>query len=495
MFRNTVVVGDSYQELQKLPSGSVHFACTSPPYHEARAYGSNPVVWDGSTDPNHIHLWTDKVRKLHAGRGKNVQVRGKYSEQEPIPDKEISYSTCYCGAWKGELGHEPDEESYIRHIMLINKEVMRILHPTGTYFFNMGYKFKRKFQSSIPERIVIEMEKAGFYRAYTIIWEKPNPTPVSYENRPRYNYEVIYAFVKSDKYYTNIEALRRPIAEATRKRNKYPIGTIHAGEQGGINSRHSGTKIELKVMGNEESIELPTEIETYYVGGRKYKGKNYNYDNSNRAIVKIHDGKAVMGSVWKISNASFKGEYCPICDDIRQRKELLYKCDVCGTMFIPQKDCPKCEKFTDVSVHCGTCKSEVHKHFALYPESLIDLIVSFACPKEVCLSCGEPRRPIRKPSKEYSKKMGKGFHNHGKDAAAGMMQRHQTGSCNAEYEVAGYTECGCNNPNYGKPIGIDQFSGFGTTLVCLKKFGVDYFGIDIVENNVRASRKRLEKVG
>lgn len=484
-FRNAVVVGNSYEELQKLPSESVHFACTSQPYHEARAYGSNPVIWGGN--PNHEHVWIEKKKRLHAGRGNNVQVRGKYSEQEPIPDKMIPIASCECGAWRGEFGHEPDEDMYVEHTLMINKEVMRVLHPTGTFFFNIGYKFKSKFQSSIPEKIVIGMEKMGFKRAYTVIWEKPNPTPVSYENRPRYNYEVIYAFVKSSNYYTNIEALRKPIAEATRKRNKYPIGTIHSGENGGINSRHSGSKVILDVQDNAP-------IETYYVGGRKYQGKNFNYDNSKRAVLKIHDGKAVMGSVWKISNASFKMEYCPTCDLLRFRKELLYKCVVCNTEFPPAKDCPTCKKFTDVTVLCGTCKGDIHKHFAMYPEALIDLLVEFACPKEVCSKCGEPRRPIRKPTKDYeNQKTGKGFHNHGSDNQAGMMQRHQTPSMNASYSIEGYTTCNCGE-HYNKAIGIDPFSGFGTTLVCLKKFGVDYFGIDIIENNVKASRKRLDKV-
>ena len=43
-----------------------------------------------------------------------------------------------CNAWKGQLGIEPSYEMYIDHLLMVMKELKRILKKTGTLFWNMG---------------------------------------------------------------------------------------------------------------------------------------------------------------------------------------------------------------------------------------------------------------------------------------------------------------------------------------------------------------------
>ena len=72
-------------------------------------------------DPNHI---------ASVGNNKNAEI---------FADPTVLSGNCSkCGAWKGQLGLEPTYQMYIDHLMLVMKELKRVLKKTGTLFWNMG---------------------------------------------------------------------------------------------------------------------------------------------------------------------------------------------------------------------------------------------------------------------------------------------------------------------------------------------------------------------
>jgi len=131
----------------------------------------------------------------------------------------------------GQLGLEPTFEEYLAKLCAIYDEVKRVLRKDGTCFVNLGdtyssgnyegsvhespgvgakqsldYKYVRndikpKSLCLIPERFVIEMVNRGWICRNKVIWHKPNPMPSSAKDRFTVDYEPVFFFVKSKKYW------------------------------------------------------------------------------------------------------------------------------------------------------------------------------------------------------------------------------------------------------------------------------------------------------
>lgn len=192
---NQILQGHVLDMLGNIPKCSVSCIITSPPYWGLRAYGTEPQDWDG---------------------------------------------------WRGELGSEPTIELYIDHLILVFGECKRVLRPDGTLWVNIGDTYcnakgkaknpggrvgpntcfhskhkeagviplKRlniseakaqglqdKSLCGIPERFVLAMLERGWIRRNTIIWHKPNPMPSSAKDRFTVDFEYVYFFVKSKRYF------------------------------------------------------------------------------------------------------------------------------------------------------------------------------------------------------------------------------------------------------------------------------------------------------
>jgi len=109
---NKIYCGNTLEVLKTFPSESINCCVTSPPYWALRDYGTDGVVWDG--DPECEHEWGTSIKNDKNWRGgttnpkisPKMSIKGKTNFAE-VP---ISYSNfcIHCGAWKGQLGLEPD---------------------------------------------------------------------------------------------------------------------------------------------------------------------------------------------------------------------------------------------------------------------------------------------------------------------------------------------------------------------------------------------------
>jgi len=160
---------------------------------------------------------------------------------------------------EGQLGLEPTFQEYINKLCDIFDEVKRVLKKEGTCWVNMGdtYAGSGNGQTSnwdaewtgktlnkptclgakgvkaktdviskcllqIPSRFAIEMCNRGWILRNEIIWHKPNCMPSSVKDRFTVDFEKIFFFTKSKKYY--FETQYEEIAETTKKRGMYHIG-------------------------------------------------------------------------------------------------------------------------------------------------------------------------------------------------------------------------------------------------------------------------------
>ena len=151
-----------------------------------------------------------------------------------------------------QIGREDSPEEYIRRLVLVFREVRRVLTHDGTLWLNIadtycgtgnkgayldpknpkgrnGQSFslarrasecKQKDMIGIPWLLAFALRADGWYLRSDIIWCKANPMPESCKDRPSRCYEHVFLLTKSKKYYYDALAIAEPIAEGTAARYK-----------------------------------------------------------------------------------------------------------------------------------------------------------------------------------------------------------------------------------------------------------------------------------
>jgi len=236
---NKIYEGDALTLLKTFPSEIFNTCVTSPPYYGLRAYGTNPVIWDG--DENCQHEFTENIfiRKRGNINGLTAKAGNTIAGISGI-GTDIGCICSKCGAWRGELGSEPSPELFVKHIVDIFREVKRTLKKDGTCWINLGDSYfgsgqgygdtkttnkghngsrerkkpiwrgtdlKPKDLIGIPWMVAFALRADGWYLRSEIIWYKRNPMPESVTDRPTKAHEQIFLLSKNAKYYYDAEAI------------------------------------------------------------------------------------------------------------------------------------------------------------------------------------------------------------------------------------------------------------------------------------------------
>ena len=253
--------------LNKIPDESVDCIVTSCPYYGLRSYKGADTIWGGNPECEHEWIsqqnhkdnlrFRDPNHTASVGNNKNAEIFANPTV--------LSGNCSKCGAWKGQLGLEPTYQMYIDHLMLVMKELKRVLKKTGTLFWNMGDSYSSKGGSSkpeqllkanvgatksgeqkgiryitglsnnisdkslmmIPERFAMAMIDDGWILRNTLCWFKRNAMPSSVSDRFSNKWEYVFFFTKSQKYFFDLDSVRKPLKESSIKRRKYPMDTIN----------------------------------------------------------------------------------------------------------------------------------------------------------------------------------------------------------------------------------------------------------------------------
>ena len=166
----------------------------------------------------------------------------------------LSIPAMTCG-----LGEETTPEAYIGHLILVMREMWRVLRDDGTCFVNLGDSYASDIKGSggpskkqtrnagsfysvsqrldhgikpkdlclIPARFALAAQADGWWVRSDIIWAKPNPMPESVTDRPTKAHEYIWLMAKSQRYFYDAEAVKEDTSSETFARALRGVGENH----------------------------------------------------------------------------------------------------------------------------------------------------------------------------------------------------------------------------------------------------------------------------
>lgn len=412
--------GNCLDLLKQIPSETIQTCVTSPPYFGLRDYNTSPIYWP------------------------------EVSYQPMTGLSEIKIPTMTCS-----LGLEPTPEAFVGHMVLIFREVRRVLRQDGTLWLNFGDSYcstapntkgdpihkkgyfsgvsEKRAQASarirpktpdglkpkdlvgIPWRIAFALQADGWYLRSDIIWAKPNPMPESVIDRPTKAHEYIFLLSKSEKYFYDKEAIKEPFASATYERIKQAtFDQQKGGPKDGINPNRSCRKTIVNLKKRLMAPQLEDRI-------LKSEGRN-------------------KRTVW----------------------------------IVPTKPYPE-------------------SHFAVFPPDLIEPCILAGSALQSCPKCGSPwERVVERKSNTLpvEERHGRQSHNGQPPQQSGMYWKPP------EISEKGFQPtCAClNNDGSGRSVVPAPAKGSSTTLMVAEKNGRDSIGLELNTEYCKIINKRLESV-
>jgi len=465
---NKIFEGNAMEVLKNLQDESVDCVITSPPYWALRDYGEcAETIWDAKTGCKHSFEYTTQKAEGYNNQSRRWQHGATRKDEPKNWSKQIKkYAFCKkCGAWKGQLGLEPDFFLYLKHLCDVFEEVKRVLKKTGTMWVNLGDTYSTsamgipaKSLMLIPFRFAVEMVNRGWILRNVIIWHKNNSIPSSVKDRLTVNFEYLFFFTKSKKYY--FEQQFEPANPESIKRLKRAVSANHKR----LNSCY---KQGLDRPRPNRRTKIPKEIAESFGSPRaryhRYKGEGDVAKNNNCAI-----------STHSFSNQDYL--VAPF-DMTRGRNR-------------------RCVWTINTQQFHGA-------HFSVYPEKLCITPIKAGCPRYVCKKCGKPKEkryffsyvPCGKSAKSYVKtKMKRPEPGDYKSKLLMGRRRPQEMKYGRAVRVGkSYSWSACNcNAGFTPGVVLDPFMGSGTTGLAALKLNRNFIGIEINPEYIKIAKKRLK---
>lgn len=206
--RSVVLVGDVLRRLADVPDGSVQCVVTSPPYWGLRDYGVAPTAWPEAT----------------------------FRPAFDLPPVTVPAMAC-------PLGLEPDLLAFVAHLVLVFREVARVLRPDGVAWVNLGDSYatgtnaarkpsartdvaahagrsqgERRTPPGLaaknlllqPHRAALALQADGWTLRNDDVWAKTSPVPESVTDRTTRSHEYVFQLTRGPRYFFDALAVAEP---------------------------------------------------------------------------------------------------------------------------------------------------------------------------------------------------------------------------------------------------------------------------------------------
>jgi len=280
----TILQGDSLERLQAMDSDSVDCVVTSPPYWGLRDYG---VVGQMGLEPSlkeHLDAMVILFREVRR-------------VLKPSGTCWVNYGDCYASHPNGRPAAlvENDDRKFCDKPFSTVGPIDRTKRNSKRWGGGKNPAsgtLKPKDLCMVPNRLAIALQDDGWWIRSEIIWSKPNPMPDSAKDRPAVAHEKIFLLTKSSKYFYDAEAVRQP-SKKTPKKQKVPDGwDTLAGAHGSVH----------RAGRNKESKQ-----DKQRGHSRRHAGFNDRWDQMTKEEQTANGHN--LRNVWEVATRRFEGAH------------------------------------------------------------------------------------------------------------------------------------------------------------------------------------------
>jgi DNA modification methylase len=257
----------------------------------------------------------------------------------------------------GGIGLEDSYLDYIDNLVVICKEIYRVLKPTGSFWLNLGDSYQNKNLLMIPQRVAIRLtDEVGFILRNHVIWNKLKGAPDNAKDKLRTLWEPVFFFTKAaNGYYYDIDAVRKnprmaksvkhgAVISATgvsgvRYRRKIELSTELTNEEKTQASKALDDMLHLVEIGEVPDFRMVIRGATRTTHGdsSKLSGRAKELADKGFYFLKYSNKGAKISDVWDIIPEDTQGRryhYAPYPEDL-VKNPIALSCPPDGIVLDP----------------------------------------------------------------------------------------------------------------------------------------------------------------
>jgi DNA modification methylase len=307
-----ILTGDCRTLLKRLPDQSVNCCVTSPPYFGLRDYNVAGQIGLEQTPANYVAEMVDVFGAVH----RVLRDDGTFW---------LNIGDSYAGSWGAQSRQNGNDlGSTLEGSSMLSARQIKA-HPKGqtkTGSLKNTPGLKNKDLIGIPWRTAFALQNFGWYLRDAIIWAKPNGMPGSQQDRCTSSYEMVFHFSKSERYWSDFDAIKTPPRESTMVRTAQNVQA-----QAGSHRANGGAKINgpMKAVGGKTDKQRGH--------GRQHEGFNDRWDEMKKTEQQARP--ATMRNVWFVSPCGYPGAHFAVMPEEIARRCILAGCPEGGIVLDP----------------------------------------------------------------------------------------------------------------------------------------------------------------
>lgn len=207
------LLGDTREQMRRLPAGEIACCVTSPPYWGLRDYGHDGQIGVEDTPEAYVARMVEVFREVRR------VLRDDGTCWVNLGDSYVSSPRGNKNGWEGSGLNGAGSATYQA---TLNAGTARTMDKTKVP------GLKTKDLVGIPWRVAFALQADGWYLRQDIIWHKPNPMPESVRDRCTKAHEYLFLLAKSERYHFDADAIEEQAASkgGGGMRNKRDVWTV-----------------------------------------------------------------------------------------------------------------------------------------------------------------------------------------------------------------------------------------------------------------------------